>query len=270
MSSLEVHSLASGSSGNAVLVKANGRAIMIDAGLSGRAIASALSARGIRAGMLDGILLTHEHDDHLRGAAIVSARYGCPVVANRGTLQAASYRLDIGDTRELDTGDEVRLGEFSARSFAVSHDAAEPVGYVINISGSRIAYATDTGCVTPELKAALRGAELCVLESNHDLEWLLRGPYPPMMKRRVASERGHLSNHDAAELLAGRLEEDGPATIWLAHLSKVNNSPALARKFAVDQISSRTRVPFRLEIALRDRPSVSWTPTRSPMQLSLF
>ena len=270
MSSLEVYSLASGSSGNAFLVKAGGRAILIDGGISGRLLSTAVTARGIRPGMLDGILLTHEHDDHLRGADIVSARFGCPIIANRATLQAASQRLELTETRGLETGDEMRLGEFTVRSFPVSHDAAEPVGYVIEVLRSRIAYATDTGCVTPALRNALRGADLCVLESNHDLDWLLRGPYPPLMKRRVASERGHLSNHDAANLLACRLDEDGPATIWLAHLSKVNNSPALARRYAVEQIAGRTRVPFHLEIALRDRPSVTWAPARRPIQLSLF
>src|SRR6266513_425837 len=98
MSTIEVHALASGSSGNAMLVKANGRGLLIDAGISGRVLSAALSARGIRLGMLDGILLTHEHDDHLRGAAVIGARYGCPVIANSATLKSAQLRLELGET----------------------------------------------------------------------------------------------------------------------------------------------------------------------------
>ena len=270
MSNLEVHSLASGSSGNAVLLTAGGRGLLIDAGLPGRTLAAALSARGIRAGTVDGIVLTHEHDDHTRGAGILSARLGCPLVANRATLQAASFRFSLGESIELCSGHEMQLGEFRVRSFRVSHDAAEPVGYVVECAGSRIAYATDTGRVTRGLREAMRGADLCILESNHDVDWLWRGPYSPIMKCRVASDRGHLSNHDAAELLAERLEERGPATIWLAHLSRVNNSPAFARKYALEQIESRTRVPFQLEIALRDRPSVTWRPGAYVLQPTLF
>jgi len=270
MSNLEVHSLASGSSGNAVLVKGGGRGLLIDAGVSGRTLAAAMSARGMRIGMLDGIVLTHEHDDHLKGAAIISARFGCPLIANRATLQAASYRLSLGESIELESGDEMQVGDFRVRSFRVSHDAAEPVGYLIEYWGHRIAYATDTGSVTRGLREALGGAQLCIVESNHDLDWLWRGPYTPIMKSRVASDRGHLSNREAAQLLAERLEERGPTTIWLAHLSRVNNSPAFARKYALEQIESRTRVPFELEIALRDRPSVSWRPGAYVLQPTLF
>jgi len=262
----EVFSLASGSSGNAMLVKAGGRGLLIDAGIAPRTLASALSARGIRPGMLDGILLTHEHDDHLRGAAGIGARYRCPAIANAATLQASAMRVELGETREIPTGGELTVGSFKVRSFRVSHDAAEPVGWVIESEGARIAYATDTGCVTLGLEEAISRAQLCIVESNHDLEWLVRGPYSPLMKRRVASELGHLSNHDAASLVAERLEESGPATIWLAHLSRVNNSPALARKSALAQIADRTRVPFTLEVALRDRPSVSWRSTGRPVQ----
>lgn len=267
---LEVHALASGSSGNAVLVVCDGRGLLIDAGVGVRTLAPALFRRGIAAGRLEGVLLTHEHDDHLRGAAPISARLGAPIVANRATLQAAANRTDLGRTRELPCGDEAALGPFTVRSFRVSHDAAEPVGYVVEADGCRIAYATDVGCPSDDLRVALRGASLCILESNHDLEWLRRGPYPPHMKARVASDTGHLSNGDASELIVERLEDGGPTTFWLAHLSAVNNSPALAKRFHAAQIAARTRTACLLEVALRDRPSVSWQPGRQAMQLSLF
>ncbi len=267
---IEVHSLASGSSGNAVLIRADGRGLLIDAGLSARTLGAALHARGIAPHALDGILLTHEHDDHFRGASRLSARMHCAVVANRATLQAADTRTELGLVKELPTGGEIALGPFRARSFCISHDAAEPVGYVVEVGGVKVAYATDCGCPCAPLREALRGADLCILESNHDREWLRRGPYPPHMKARVASDLGHLSNEDAAGLIAERLEENGPATVWLAHLSAVNNSPSFARRYMLAELSARTLVPCVLEIALRDRPSVVWTPGRVPVQPSLF
>jgi phosphoribosyl 1,2-cyclic phosphodiesterase len=267
---IEVHALASGSSGNAVLVQADGHNVLIDAGLGIRTLMPALSRRGVTHGKLDAILLTHEHDDHCKWAAAVSSRLGAPVVANRATLCATSFRMDLPQTCELATGDQAGFGPFTVTSFPVSHDAAEPVGYVVEVGDVRIAYATDVGCPSAHLRAALRKADLCILESNHDLDWLWRGPYPRHLKARVASDRGHLSNRDACALITERLEEDGPTTFWLAHLSNSNNSPAFARHYADEQVRAQTRVPHVLDIALRDRPSISWRPAAACQQLSLF
>jgi phosphoribosyl 1,2-cyclic phosphodiesterase len=267
---VEVHALASGSSGNSVLVMAGGRGLLIDAGLGPRTLMPALARREIGVDRLDAILLTHEHDDHLRGAPAVSSRLRSPIVANRATLSAACVRTELRRTVELPTGSEARFGEFCVRSFRIDHDAAEPVGYVVEVCGHRIAYATDVGCPCDGLREALRGASLCILEANHDLAWLRRGPYPPHMKERVASDQGHLSNADAATLLAERIECDGPTCVWLAHLSAVNNSPSFARRFVNDAVRAATKTPFALDIALRDRPSVQWRPGRMATQLSLF
>lgn len=268
--SLEVHALASGSSGNAVLVVNEGRGLLIDAGVGVRTLLPALHRRGIGVDCLDAILLTHEHDDHLRGAAPVSYRLRAPLVANRATLEAASRRMELPCPSELPTGAEARFGAFTVRSFPISHDAAEPVGYIIEAADTRIAYATDIGCRTADLASALRGAHLCILEANHDVERLRRGPYTPTMKARVASDTGHLSNEDAALALAERLDEDGPTCIWLAHLSSVNNSPAFARRFVEATLAENTRVSYILDIALRDRPSVVWRPGQCAAQLALF
>jgi phosphoribosyl 1,2-cyclic phosphodiesterase len=267
---VEVHSLASGSSGNAVLVRADEQYLLLDAGVGPKTLMPALQRRNVTEGCLAGILLTHEHDDHLKGAQAVSRRLGAPIVANWATLAAASQRVELPKVQELKTGCETELGPFRVRSFRVSHDAAEPCGYVVEAGGTRIAYATDIGCLCDGLREAMRGASLCIVESNHDLEWLRRGPYPIHMKQRVESDRGHLSNADAVHAISARLDEDGPCTFWLAHLSNVNNSPALARRFAETEIKARTRTPFKLEIALRDRPSVTWRPGQLAAQLSLF
>ncbi|MGC8666982.1 MAG: MBL fold metallo-hydrolase [Chthonomonadales bacterium] len=265
-SSLEVHALGSGSSGNATLIRMNGRCLLIDAGIGPRRLVPWLQHRGVEPGCLEGVLITHEHEDHIRAAEAVGKRWAAPVVGNRATLEALCRRFDPPFTRELPTGADTRMGCFWVRSFPVSHDAADPVGYVVETGGVRIAYATDLGCVTPEVAGALRGAHLCVLEANHDLQWLLRGPYPPHMKARVASDTGHLSNTEAAHLIARLLDEGGPAAFWLAHLSAVNNSPALARRTVSQELSRLTGVPVCLEVALRDQPSVVWRPRRPAVQ----
>jgi phosphoribosyl 1,2-cyclic phosphodiesterase len=267
---VQVHSLASGSSGNAVLITSDERGLLIDAGISGRALSAGMRARGIRADQLDGVLLTHEHDDHMRGAEQICKKMNAPIIANRATLEAANRRAELAIVQELASGDEVALGPFVARSFRVPHDAAEPVGYVVSVHGIRIACVTDAGRVTRSMREALKGAHLCIIESNHDVDWLMRGPYPHTMKARIAGENGHLSNKDAVELMHGRLEEDGPCAFWLAHLSDVNNSPRFARKFVLNELKSRTSTPFNMEIALRDRPSVSWRLGATAVQRSLF
>jgi phosphoribosyl 1,2-cyclic phosphodiesterase len=268
--SVEVHSLASGSSGNAVLIISNGVGLLIDAGISARRLSVALKARGILPGSLKAVLLTHEHDDHIKGIQRICVNMNAPMVANLATISACSARMDLPPTMELQTGNEICFERFLVRSFAVSHDAVEPVGYVVEVAGCRIFYATDCGCASEEVRNALRKANLCILESNHDLEWLKRGPYPPHMKARVAGDTGHLSNHDASSLLAERLEHDGPAAIWLAHLSAVNNSPSLARKYVSSEIQRSTRTPFTLDIALRDHPSAVWRHGQNAVQPTLF
>jgi phosphoribosyl 1,2-cyclic phosphodiesterase len=268
---ITVHALASGSSGNAMLVQGGGTSLLIDAGLGVRALSAMLAKRGVVDGKLDAVLLTHEHTDHSIGAGPIARRTGARIVANRATLSAYGGRDELGSpSEELATGAEIAIGAFSVRSFPVPHDAAEPVGYVLSCGRSRIAYVTDAGCRTAAMAEALRCVSLAIVEANHDLEWLRRGPYSPEMKARVASSTGHLCNDDCADLLAERLEEGGPTCVWLAHLSRVNNSAALARRAVRQRVAARTSVPFFLEIALRDQPSVSWRSAARAVQLSML
>ena len=269
--SVEVHSLASGSSGNAMLVRAGDTNLLIDAGLPVRTLANALLNRGVAAADLHGILLTHEHSDHSCGAGGLARRNKTPLIANAATFQAYTERDALPFmAQELETGNTTAIGSIGIRSFAVSHDAAEPVGYVLEAGTTRIVYFTDTGCVTPVIREALRGVHLAIVEANHDLEWLRRGPYAPHMKERVASDTGHLSNSDCADVLAERLDEEGTCSIWLAHLSRVNNSTALARRTVQQRIMQHTRTPFSLEVALRDQVSLTWTPGNQAVQLALL
>ncbi|HZO87123.1 MAG TPA: MBL fold metallo-hydrolase [Chthonomonadaceae bacterium] len=268
---VRVHALASGSSGNAMLVQAGQTNLLIDAGLPLRTLSPLLSRRGVGVADLDAILLTHEHTDHSCGAGPLARRTGAPLIANAATLAAYAERDTLPfPTRELPTGGVVGIGAIGVRSFPIPHDAAETVGFVLTVGDQRIAYVTDVGSVTSEVRAALCGATLAIVEANHDIDWLWRGPYTEEMKARVASDTGHLSNVSCADLLAERLEEGGPLCVWLAHLSRVNNSPSLARRSVTARIAEQTRVPVALEVALRDHPSVSWRAGTRAIQLSLL
>jgi phosphoribosyl 1,2-cyclic phosphodiesterase len=269
-----VYALASGSSGNATLVKAPGVNILIDAGLGIRKLSSLLHGKGVNSESLSAILVTHEHRDHITGLGALSRRCKAPVVANRSTLQACALQdPNPFETIELPVGEIAAFGSVTVESFPVPHDAVSPVGYIIRYAGAKVTYFTDAGSVNHEMTEALVGANLAVVESNHDVEWLRRGPYTPEMKERVRSSTGHLSNDDCADLIANRLESGGPLTVWLAHLSSVNNSPSLARRSVEARIKSNTRVDFSLAIALRDSPSVEWRAAANRaggIQLNLF
>ncbi len=253
-----------------MLVQAGETNLLIDAGVGVRNLAAMLAKRGV-GGRLDAILLTHEHTDHTIGAGPMARRTGAPLVGNSATLGAYTERDALGFAAvELATGCEIAIGALAVRSFPVPHDAAEAVGYVLECGRIRIAYFTDAGCRTIAMREALVGANLAIVEANHDLAWLLRGPYTPEMKARVASSTGHLCNDDCADLIAERLEAGGPLCVWLAHLSRVNNSAALARRSVQARVASLTAVPFQLDIALRDHPSVSWRSGARAVQLSLL
>ncbi len=268
---LRVFALASGSSGNATLVQAGDTHVLIDAGLPIRTLGAHLARHGVGVGQLDAVLLTHEHHDHCSGAGPIARRYAAPLIANAPTLEAIALRDALPfATRELPVGGSLGVGSLGVRSFAVPHDACAPVGYVIEAGGRQVVYFTDAGSVTAEMRTALHTANLAIIEANHDLDWLLRGPYAPPMKERVASPTGHLSNADCADLLAERLEANGTLCVWLAHLSRVNNSPALAKRSVRARVERQTRVPFALDVALRDHPSVSWRAGSQAVQLALL
>lgn len=219
--------LASGSAGNALLLESNGDRVLVDAGVSGDALERALATAGADIRSLVAILLTHEHDDHARGAGAVSRATGVPVIANAATLAAAGAQLSGAVARVIETGCPFEVGRIVVTAFRVPHDAAEPVGFAIRAAGYRVTIATDLGSADESLDAYLAGADLVVLESNYDLGLLHVSAYPWFLKNRILSTRGHLSNDDAARALArtsGRSR-----AICLAHLSEVNNLASLAR-----------------------------------------
>ena len=254
-----------------MLVQSGATNLLIDAGLPLKTLAPLLARRGVSEHGLHGILLTHEHPDHGTGAGPLSRRTGAPVIANEATLEAMVRKDDLPfECRLLQTGNTLGIGSIGIRSFPVPHDAVEPVGYVLEVGDQRVTYFTDAGSPTEVMQDALSGANLAVVEANYDPDWLKNGAYTDALKARVASETGHLSNTDCAEMIARRLEQEGSLSVWLAHLSRMNNSPSLARRSVLAHVSRRTKVPFALDIALRDHPSVSWRMGERAVQLSLM
>ena len=197
--------LASGSTGNAALVESGGRAVLLDAGISARETLRRVAAAGAGDARIEAILLTHEHSDHVRGARVLARRLGIPVMATAGTLRAAAGCLaDVPETIAIGRRDRFSAAGMRIVSFATEHDAAESCGFAFESRrGHRVAVATDTGTVTPEVAEALAGSHVIGLESNHDLRMLADGPYPPFLKRRISGDRGHLSNDAAAAALVG-------------------------------------------------------------------
>lgn len=226
---LNVQVLASGSSGNAILVQADRTRLLVDAGISHRRIQRCLRARGHEVEQLDAILVTHEHGDHVAGLELIQRRYPeLPVHATRGTARGYRRRYRRSLTcKEITPGQAVRVGSFQILPFSISHDAGRPVGYRLSCGGFHMAVVTDLGEASDELTELLRPCQLLIVESNHDEQMLQTGPYPWHLKRRIASSRGHLSNRQAAALIA-QLAHPGLQQIVLAHLSAKNNSPQKA------------------------------------------
>ena len=213
--------------------------LLIDAGLSRREITKRLSAVGENIDNLDAVLITHEHSDHVSGLAAIAKRSKrpLPIYLTEGTADS----IDWGDAEPtlqvFQAGCSFTVGDFNVGSFTIPHDAADPVCYTLSACGVKIALATDLGYITDSLRVHLRGADVVMLESNHDLEMLRDGPYPWSVKQRVLSRVGHLSNEATAEFLL-RDYDGGAAYVVLAHLSESNNMPELAAETAVgDRLS---------------------------------
>jgi phosphoribosyl 1,2-cyclic phosphodiesterase len=252
---VQVVSLGSGSSGNATVIQSGRTTVLVDAGFSSRTLVSRLRQVGLAPGSVQAILLTHEHSDHACGALAFAAAYQIPLVSDPRTLKALE-RMPISpegmngklERAPLTVGQSTRVGVLDVQSFPTSHDAVAPCGFLISGSAWKVCIVTDTGETTPPVVEAMREAHLLVIEANHDRERLLSGPYPLHLKRRILSATGHLSNQQASEALASTLD-DGPRWVWLAHLSRTNNTPALARTQVRDYLQRRGLGHARIEVA---------------------
>jgi phosphoribosyl 1,2-cyclic phosphodiesterase len=252
---MRVTVLGSGSTGNSTLVEADGVAVLIDAGFSGRDIEARLRSVGVDPLQLAGIVVTHDHGDHTRGMGVLARRFDLPLYLTRRTAEACAALLTgEEDLREYASSGPFRLGRLQINAFLTVHDAVDPVAVSLTDveTGSKIGIATDLGRPTAAVRAALAGCHMLVLEANHDDALLWRGPYPWSVKQRIASSHGHLSNR-AAAALARELHHPGLAAVVLAHLSQHCNDGGIA-KFEVGRTLDRIGWRGTLEVAIQDRP----------------
>ncbi len=215
--------------------------MLVDAGLSRREVKKRLAAIGEDIANLDAVLVTHEHCDHTNGLAALcrGAVRRLPVYLTHGTARFIDWGECMPVVEKFQAGCGFTVGDFDISSFTIPHDAADPVGYTLTADGVKIAIVTDLGYVTDSLRVHLRGTDMVMLESNHDLEMLRVGPYPWSVKQRVMSRRGHLSNEVAADFIENDLDTR-VSTLVLGHISEHNNHPELVRNLALKALHGRT------------------------------
>ena len=241
-----VSMLASGSRGNSAIVASATTKILVDAGISGRETFKRMKSLGEDPHSLSAILITHEHSDHIYGLATLAKRLRIPVFMTGSTHHAwaRAHRDEHGEKPQLEkferfeSGHRFQIGDIEVKPFTIPHDAADPVGFTFRAEGVKVGFATDLGYLPASVRDHLRGCDVLVMESNHDLEMLRVGPYPWAVKQRVMSRVGHLSNSALADFFSN--DYDNSATfVVLAHLSQENNHPEIARREAERALATR-------------------------------
>lgn len=243
---MELCSIASGSSGNCICVGSDDCHVLIDAGISGKRIEAGLNANELKAGEMQGVLLTHEHIDHVAGLGVIARRYGIPIYATPGTIEAVKQVKSVGKIDPelfcpITPGEKFTIGDLDIEAIPVSHDAAEPVAYKVKNGKKSLAVMTDLGYYDENIVEKMKNLDVLLLEANHDVHMLQVGSYPYPLKQRILGNRGHLSNESSGRLL-GEVLHDGFHMVMLGHLSKENNYPELAYE------------TVRLEVTLGDNP----------------
>ncbi|MDE7063202.1 MAG: MBL fold metallo-hydrolase [Lachnospiraceae bacterium] len=239
---MELCSIASGSTGNCIYAGAGSTRIMIDAGVSGKRIEEGLNSIGLTTKEMQGILVTHEHSDHVAGLGVVARKYGIPIYATEKTIAAIHSTTLVGTIdpalfHPVCPGEAFTLGDLTVEPMSISHDAADPVAYIMRQGGHKMAVVTDLGTYDETLVEKLQGLDLLLLEANHDIHMLQAGGYPYPLKIRILGEQGHLSNEASGQLL-GRLLHDHFGTVLLGHLSRENNIPELAYEAVRQEIDA--------------------------------
>jgi phosphoribosyl 1,2-cyclic phosphodiesterase len=279
---MKVVSLSSGSSGNCYLIQHGQTNVLLDTGLSAQTIEKYLREKGVAITQINAIFLTHDHSDHLKSAGTFSRKYGIPVYATPGTLRVARPKWDkmarleevryaqIGYTMPapnskynlitMRPGDVQSIGGLEISSFPVSHDGAETVCYTFRAEGRQATILTDLGCPTEPIFEPLYHSDLLIVEANYELERLWQNSrYPNFLKHRIDGDKGHLSNKQCAGILQRVIEYSGVNhTIWLAHLSEDNNDPKNACKVVSLCLENAGITNFPLQVARRDKPSLTW------------
>lgn len=258
---MEFASFASGSSGNCEYIGNETTNILVDAGISTKRIVSALENTGISPGDLDGILITHEHSDHVSGLYVFESRYRIPLYATQATLEEIERldkkkQIDTSLFRPIKPDHTFRCRDMDITPFSISHDAADPVCYRINSGGCTIGMATDLGIYDDYILSELRTCNVLFVEANHDVAMLQAGRYPFMLKKRILGEYGHLSNDMCARMILQLLGRN-VKYIFLAHLSKENNYPLLAYETVRYELEKEYGDISRFNITTAERSSMS-------------
>lgn len=247
--------LGSGSSGNSIAVRSGGTLLLVDLGFSFKEQKSRLEECGVDIADVSAVLFTHDHSDHCKGVGTFHKRLpGVPLVANGDTADAIARLSGVNDGWSVfENGEPFEIGEISVTAFQISHDAADPVGYLFEADGSSLFVGTDMGIVTAGARTAFSRATCAVIEANHDPVLLEQSGRPVSLKQRIRGRTGHLSNEDAAMLV----RQTNPAclkTILLGHISSECNSPSLARKAFADVLEELGRTDIALSVLEQDRP----------------
>ena len=243
---LELCSIASGSGGNCICVGDDNTHVLIDAGISGKRIESGLNEIDLKTAEMQGILITHEHIDHIQGLGVLARRYGIPIYATKATADAILHTKSVGKIEEelfrvIQPGEEFLIGDLNFKPIHISHDAIDPVAYKVKNNEKTMAVVTDLGTYDQSLIDELQGLDALLLEANHDVNMLQMGIYPYPLKQRILGDRGHLSNERSGQLLCNLLHDNFQSVI-LGHLSKENNYEKLAYE------------AVRLEVTMGDNP----------------
>jgi phosphoribosyl 1,2-cyclic phosphodiesterase len=243
---LRVSILASGSSGNLTLLESERARILVDVGLGKRETLARLAAVGADFDHLDAILITHEHSDHCNGLPQALGLWKAPLYVTAPTMDALqrilpeTFRKRLQRAESIQAGQRFCIGDIDVHAFAIPHDAADPIGFTFRTNGTKVAICTDLGYMPELVKVHLRETDCLILESNHDLDMLKVGPYPWVVKQRVLSRTGHLSNHAVSEFLCDPEGFDSRARyLVLAHISQENNNPDVARISAEEALGRR-------------------------------
>jgi phosphoribosyl 1,2-cyclic phosphodiesterase len=253
--------LSSGSTGNATIVQSGEVKLLVDVGFSAKKMEQLMKERDIAGSELDAILITHEHSDHIKGLGALARKYDLPIYANEKTWEELDRQIgEIAEAnkRTMDTGTMQDFGTLKVESFGISHDAAEPVGYCFYEGEHKLSVATDLGYMSSKVKEKITDSDALVLETNHDVEMLRMGRYPWNIKRRILSDKGHLSNEAAGEALC-EVMTSKMKSVYMAHLSQNHNMMDLARLTVNNvleekRISSESHLP-ELKDTYFDRPT---------------